>query len=50
MVSKIDGAIEQTGALGRHQWIQVSFAGYAYLASALHLLAIVFHTATPPFR
>ncbi|XP_067942897.1 organic cation transporter protein-like [Watersipora subatra] len=50
MSSKIDGVLETVGALGKYQWIQTSFAGYAYFAGALQFLAIVFHGITPNHR
>jgi len=50
MVSKIDILLENVGALGRYQWQQLVLCALGPTTSALHFMAIVFHSLTPNHR
>jgi len=48
--SKIDHVIEQAGAFGKYQWLQLLCLCMGSFLAAFHFLIIVFHSITPKHR
>ncbi|KAF6040834.1 hypothetical protein EB796_000867 [Bugula neritina] len=48
--SKIDYVIEQAGAFGKYQWLQLLCLCMGSFLAAFHFLIIVFHSITPKHR
>lgn len=50
MPGKIDEVVDEVGAFGKYQLVQVCVSSLGTFAASLHTIIAVFHSIVPEFR